>query len=166
MSKTIMKKNVSVGSGTFQAELTKQSNFLFELSISELKTSTKKMEVKETEKVTVREEKIRPYNNGDLTASAVEKLQQKIDTYLVKHSVPDALKEVAKETEFPRAIETELKIQVERWIDEKSELREVPVMKEVQETKEKLIEKIPFYFRPSGGQVAKSIQNFIKHNKL
>lgn len=166
--KVIMKKVAGVGNEMYQASLSMSSKFLYELSICELKSSTEKVEVVEKEKYISRQTKIRPYNDGTLGASEVAKRQHQIDTFLSAHSVDEALIEVVPEgqKEKVRPIEHALKFKCERWIDETSAVRDVPVSKDQTTVKEKHLKTIPFYFRPSGGMISKTIQNFIKHKNL
>lgn len=166
--KSIFRKVIGIGTSNYQGILIKKSAHLYELEIAELKHTTEKQEFKENEKVIVREQKIRPFNDGSLGASEVAALQKKIDKYLEKVSVDEALSEIpaSGENAASRKIEQELEFRCERWIDEHDQVREVPVMKSVSKTIEKKLDSIPFYFRPSSGQVAKSIQNFIKQISL
>lgn len=157
-----------MGSVNYQGALTKRSPYLYELVISELKHGSEKKEFKENERQVVREAKIRPFNDGSLGASEVVALQKKIDKYLEKTSVDEALTTTPAKGKkaAERKIETDLKFQVERWIDEIHQVVEVPVVRVVPTVDEKKIETIQFYFRPSSGQINKSVQNFIKHSKL
>ncbi len=166
--KVILKKVIGIGTENFQGALTKRSPFLYELVISELKHSNEKQEFKEKERQTVREQKIRPLNDGSLGASEVIALQKKIDKYLEKNTVDDALIVIPAKGKKPaeRQIEVDLKFPVERWIDEGVHVVEVPVMRNVPKVDEKKIATIPFYFRPSSGQINKSVQNFIKHKNV
>lgn len=168
--KSIFKKVIGIGTSNYQGLLIKKSVYLYELEIAELKHGIEKKEVKENEQQLVRTQKIRPHNDGSLGASDVAKLQKKIDQYLDKISVDEALTTVisgkGKNKDTSRKIDSELGFQCERWIDESFNIIEVPVSKNVPTTTQKAIGSIPFYFRPSSGQVNKSIKNFIKQKSL
>lgn len=166
--KSIFRKVIGIGQSNYQGILIKKSAILYELEIAELKHSTEKQEFKENEKRIVRVQKIRPFNDGSLGASEVAALQKKIDKYLEKVEVDEALSEIPAKGKkaASRKIDEELKFQCERWIDEITEVVEVPVMRSISKTHEKKVGSIPFYFRPSSGQVNKSMQNFIKNKSV
>ena len=161
--KAIFQKVIGTPSGRFKGELVKISPQFFELVVTSLIDETVTVEVIENESYAERVEKLRPIpdEGKSLTAAKKKANQAKIDSYLEKNTIAEALKEV--DDKGTRAIEKELGFMVERWIDEKMKVREVPVQKEAVETKTKKVKAIPFYFRPSGSMVSKTLYNFVKH---
>ena len=160
---TIMMKVVGTPAGRFKGELVKISPICYELLVTSMSEKIVSREVMEQESYAERVEKLRPFNpDGNIGAAELGKKQKAIDSYLEKVTIPEALADIKGDKDGLRVIEKELKFPVERWIDEKIKVRDVPVQKEVIEVAEKKVTTLDFYFRPSGSQISKSIYNYVK----
>lgn len=160
--KIIFRRVVSSGEhGRHKANLVKKSPLHYALVIFALEQSTKEVEETEIETYTEKESKIRPLNPENEKAGKA--MQKKIDDYLKDSTIEEALEIVeGEDKEEQYLIESELDFKVERYLVQTKQRREVPVIKEVEVVKEKKIDTLDFYFRPSSSIIQQSVKNYLK----
>lgn len=167
----IIKKHVGHEGKRYVGEVLKYSPGHFVLVISQLKETTTRQEFREPQQVRQLIEKIRPLNlNNELLPKEAQKRQSQIDKYLENSTIAEALEIVdvkgndGKKTKA-RRIQAALGYEVERWMEEKIAVENIPVMRDVTEVKAKELEEISMYHRPNGRTVQLSIINYLKSLK-
>lgn len=165
----IIKKVVHFEGEQYEGAVTKKSPIEYALTINAVVIETVKTETKQKEVIESKQKKLRPIAAEGETLSAAEKTkrQKSIDKYLEGVTISEALELVEDKDENGkkiklRAAQKELSFPVEMYIEEVKEVIEVPVIKDEIKTSSKKVVELPFYFRPNGQHITKSIQNYLK----